>query len=722
MNKPQSKQLIPAAFNSNHLQMMNGQQPINHLLVIEGTRDKRTVALDQNRYSIGRHYKNSIILSDPKVSRYHATLLRKKDSKNDNYSFWLIDGDSQGNKSNNGIYINGQRSEEKELQHGDIISFSSEVKARYYIVNQDSPSPIFDVGEQLLNKSIPTRRKRVLSDQMKKTQIINEQTVKDSLQEFSHSDLVRLASFPELSPSPIIEINFSGQVTYLNPAASRKFKDIEQHQLAHPLLADLLTKSPNRNGNLFVREVKLEEEIYEQYVHYLADSQLIRSYIFDITGRKLSEEMMKYQAFHDLLTGLPNRTLFNEHLATALANAERNGHPMAVMFLDLDRFKKINDTLGHAIGDKLLQDFSKRLQQCLRAGDTVARWGGDEFTILLPTISNAEEAAQISQRIISAMKPAFELEEHELYITTSVGIALYPQDGKDGGTLLRNADAALYRTKEQGRNNYQFYSPNINFQASVLLKLENHLHHALERGELSVHYQPQVKISNQKILGVEALLRWNHHEFGNISPEKFIPLAEETGLIIPIGEWVLETACAQNRAWQAAGLPPVKISVNLSPRQFQDPHLVSMVGRILAKTGLEAKWLELEITESTIMQNVELARQSLQELLEMGVHISMDDFGTGYSSLGYLKKFPFHTLKIDRSFVQELHNNQADLAIIAAVIALGAGLNLRVIAEGVETQQQLQLLQGLKCEEMQGSFFSPPVNASAVTELLAKHL
>ena len=471
-----------------------------------------------------------------------------------------------------------------------------------------------------------------------------------------------------------------------------------------------------------MREVKLEQEIYEQYVHYLADSKLIRSYIFDITGRKRSEEMLKYQAFHDLLTGLPNRTLFNEHLATALANAERNGHPMAVMFLDLDRFKKINDTLGHAIGDKLLQDFSERLQQCIRAGDTVARWGGDEFTILLPTISNAEEAAQISKRIISAMKPAFELEEHELYITTSVGIALYPQDGKDGGTLLRNADAALYRTKEQGRNNYQFYSPNLNFQASVLLKLENHLHHALERGELSVHYQPQVKISDRKILGVEALLRWDHREFGNISPDKFIPLAEETGLIIPIGEWVLETACAQNRAWQVAGLPPVKISVNLSPRQFQDPHLVSRVGRILAKTGLEAKWLELEITESTIMQNVELARQSLHELLEMGVHISMDDFGTGYSSLGYLKKFPFHTLKIDRSFVRELHKNPADLAIIAAVIALGAGLNLRVIAEGVETQQQLQLLQGLKCEEMQGSFFSPPVKAEAVTELLAKHL
>ena len=387
------------------------------------------------------------------------------------------------------------------------------------------------------------------------------------------------------------------------------------------------------------------------------------------------------------------------------------------MFIDLDRFKVVNDNLGHTMGDRLLQVFAERLSSCLREGDTVSRWGGDEFTVLLPQISGIEDAAKISQRILDNLKQPFKLEEHELHINSSIGIAIYPQDGEDPETLLRNADAALYRAKEQGRNQYRFYIPSMN--ASGLLRLENLLHQALKREEFLLYYQPQVNINTGKISGLEALVRWHHPDLGLVCPEKFISLAEETGLIVPLGEWVLQTACAQNQAWLSAGLPPLRMAVNLSPRQFQQKNLVAMVRRILKETGLDPRWLELEITETTIMQNLEYARKALGDFQQMGIHISMDDFGTGYSSLGYLKKLPFHTLKIDQSFVRELKDNPQDLAIISAVIALGQGFNLKVVAEGVETRQQLDLLQSLQCEQMQGYWFCPPLTAAGIAKFLA---
>ncbi len=537
-------------------------------------------------------------------------------------------------------------------------------------------------------------------------------------EELNNSELVRLASFPELNPHPIIEIDLQGNITYLNPAASLQFQDIYQEWPEHPLLMGLTATYQNKNGSLFVREIQVEQKVFEQWVHYLPESQLIRSYIFDITERKRSEAMLQYQAGHDLLTGLPNRMQFNEHLSTALANARRNQTQVAVMFLDLDRFKNINDTLGHGIGDQLLQSFAQRLQSCLRAGDTVARWGGDEFTVLLPQIRSAQEAAAVGKRVLGSLKHAFQLEEHELYVRTSIGIALYPQDGEDSETLLKDADAALYAAKTRGRNNYRFYSPTLNSEASTSLKLETLLCQALEREEFVVYYQPQVNVNTGKIYGVEALIRWQHPELGLVSPGKFIRIAEETGLIVSIGEWVLWTACAQNRAWQSAGLPPVQVSVNLSPRQFQQPNLVSMVARVLEETGLEPQFLELEITETNIIENVENARLVLENLQQMGVYLSMDDFGTGYSSLGYLKQFPFHTLKIDQSFIRDMRGEQQELAIITAVIALGRAFNLRVVAEGVETQQQLELLRNLQCDQMQGYLFSKPLPAKDVTKLL----
>ncbi|XGV97279.1 MAG: EAL domain-containing protein [Leptolyngbya sp. BL-A-14] len=437
--------------------------------------------------------------------------------------------------------------------------------------------------------------------------------------------------------------------------------------------------------------------------------------------RQQAEATIRYQAFHDLLTGLPNRMLFNDRLPLALANAHRSNTMLAVMFLDLDRFKTINDTLGHAIGDQLLQAVASRLAGCLREGDTISRWGGDEFTLLLPQIGSAEDAAKAAQRLSEALKPAFHLELHELYISTSIGIALYPHDGEDAQTLLKNADAALYRVKEQGRNGYQIYTPAINSQASELLALENSLHHALERQEFVLYYQPQINITTGAVTGMEALLRWQHPELGLIPPRVFIPLAEENGLVLAIGEWVLRTACTQSKAWLLAGLSPLRMAVNLSARQFQRPQLVQTIAQLLTELQLPPSSLELEITETTAMQDVDFTITMLEELRSMGVHISMDDFGTGYSSLGYLKRFPLTTIKLDQSFVHELTVDPSDAAIADAVIALGRGLHLNVVAEGVETQVQADYLRSRHCEEMQGYLFSPPMPAVEATQFLQSH-
>jgi diguanylate cyclase (GGDEF)-like protein len=442
------------------------------------------------------------------------------------------------------------------------------------------------------------------------------------------------------------------------------------------------------------------------------------SLALEASERQRSAEMIRYQANYDLLTGLPNKMLFNERLSQALTDAASSQSILGVMFLDLDRFKQINDTLGHLIGDRLLQGVAKRLVKCLREEDTIARWGGDEFTVLLTHIKSKEDAAKIAERILEALKPDLEIEGHHLHISSSIGIAIYPSDGTDSETLLKNADAALYRAKEQNRNNYQFYNSVMNSNASELLIVEHKLHAALEQQQFVVHYQPQINTSAGKITQMEALVRWQHPQQGFMSPETFIPLAEENGLIIPIGEWVLKTACAQNKAWQNAGLPPISVAVNLSARQFQEANLVDMVGRVLSETSLEPKFLELEITESVAMKNVEYTRETLLELHHMGVRISLDDFGTGYSSLSYLKKLPLHKLKIDKSFVFDLTKDPNDAAIIAAIVALGKVLNIKVVAEGVETVEHKELLRSLRCKYMQGYFFSRPLSAEDATHLL----
>ncbi|MEE8347922.1 MAG: EAL domain-containing protein [Dehalococcoidia bacterium] len=441
---------------------------------------------------------------------------------------------------------------------------------------------------------------------------------------------------------------------------------------------------------------------------------------FDITERKRAEDTIKHLAYHDALTNLPNRTLLQDRLTVALAQAHRSKRMLAVMFLDLDRFKVVNDTVGHEGGDGLLRSVAERLASLMREGDTVARMGGDEFAILSPEIASVEDAPEVAERILDGLRKPWVVQGQEFHVTTSIGVALYPSDGDDAETLLRNADTAMYRAKEHGRDNYQLYTPAMNARIAERLAVESSLRHSLERGEFVVHYQPQVDLRSGQVVGTEALVRWQHPERGLVAPAEFIPVAEDTGLIVPLGEWVLRTACAQNKAWQEEGIPPLRVAVNLSARQFQQRNLIDMVAQVLEETGLDPHRLQLEITEGVAMQDTDFTIDVLQGLRAMGVQIAMDDFGTGYSSLSYLKRLPFKTVKIDRSFVRDLTVDLNDAAIAAAIIAMAHNLKLNVIAEGVETVEQLALLKRQGCDEMQGYLFSRPGPPDVIGELLRK--
>ena len=461
-------------------------------------------------------------------------------------------------------------------------------------------------------------------------------------------------------------------------------------------------------------------ECYSQ-AQTLEEQQTAQVWSFrDISEHKKAQDIIQHQAFHDSLTNLPNRTLFDRELAKALSKTIRTQTMLGVMFIDLDRFKTINDSLGHAVGDLLLKSVVERLKDCLDHKHIIARWGGDEFTVLLPQISCREDASAIAQRILDALKPSFNLDGHYLHIGSSIGIAVYPDDGVDAETILRNADSALYWVKEKGRNNYQHYNLSFNSQAHQLLNIENNLYQALERNEFTLYYQPIIEVTQNKIVKMEVLLRWQHPELGLVSPELFIPLAEENGLIMEIGDWVLQTACTQAKVWQSMGLPELKISVNLSARQFYNNSLVRKIEQILEQTQLNPQSLELEITETATMHNTVLAKEILSNLTCMDISLAMDDFGTGYSSLSYLKDYPFSTLKIDRSFIMDLSVNSHNLAIIKAIITLGKGLDLQIVAEGVETEQLKNLLLTLNCNCMQGYFFSRPLATNEATSLLFK--
>jgi diguanylate cyclase (GGDEF)-like protein/PAS domain S-box-containing protein len=435
--------------------------------------------------------------------------------------------------------------------------------------------------------------------------------------------------------------------------------------------------------------------------------------------RKLAEDRIHFMANHDALTGLPNRTLLNDRLSQAVLYAQRYDRWVTVLFVDLDNFKFINDSLGHNAGDELLKTIAKRMVSCIRATDTVVRIGGDEFVIVLfDQPKDADVISETVRKIQSAIAEPVRLEGHDLSVTSSIGIANYPNDGVDTDALLANADAALYRAKDVGRDNFQFYTSELNAKVHEKFLLQEELRNALARSELVLHYQPQVDLRTGRIFALEALVRWRHPKLGIVPPVKFIPMAEGTGLIVPIGDWVLREACRQNKAWQDAGLPPIVVGVNVSARQFREKNLVARVASVLKENGLEARYLELEVTESLIMQDVDLAVATMKELQRLGVHLSIDDFGTGYSSLCALKSFPVSRLKIDKSFIDGLLANENDKAVADAVVSLGRTLNLRVIAEGVETEAQAAFLRSIHCDEMQGYLFSKPLPAKEIEEML----
>lgn len=441
----------------------------------------------------------------------------------------------------------------------------------------------------------------------------------------------------------------------------------------------------------------------------LRDEDVMEGTLIDITDRKRAQEQVEYQAYHDSLTGLPNRLLFRDRIEIALAHAKRSGRTSAVMFLDLDEFKHVNDSLGHTVGDRLLQAIGARLEMCVRSADTVARMGGDEFTILLADMAEPDGVPLVAQKVLDAVRHPVTIDEHELYVTTSIGIALFPEDGTDAESLLKNADRAMYRAKDLGRDNFQYATATSAMPPGNRVSRETALHRALDSHELVVHYHPMVEVSTGRVVGAEALVRWNDPIRGLIQPEEFIPFAEQTRMIMPIGNFVLRTACAQMKAWHDAGHDWLRVAVNLSPAQFQNHELISSVAKILADTGFPATYLDLEITESTAMNNAELTLTILNGLKAMGISISIDDFGTGYSSLSYLRRFPIDTVKIDRDFLRELTKD--DAAIISAVISMARALNLRVVAEGVETEEQLAFLRREECAEMQGFLYSEPLTA-----------
>ena len=442
--------------------------------------------------------------------------------------------------------------------------------------------------------------------------------------------------------------------------------------------------------------------------------------LLDITARKQSEAQLVHMANHDALTNLPNRTLLQERIEQALLRSHRGVGRVAVLFIDLDRFKNINDTMGHHIGDLLLRQVAVRLKSTLRETDTISRLGGDEFVVLIEQFTDVQYLSGVSRKLLQVLQQPFELQGQEIYISASIGISVHPEDGQDFSALLKNADVAMYRAKEAGKNTFQFYAAETNVHSLERLALESSLRHALDRNQFKLFYQPKVDLCKQRIVGAEALIRWDHPEFGMISPAQFIGLAEETGLIIPIGVWVLEEACRQNRTWQMAGLPPIRVAVNLSARQFADDTLGQAIEQALQNSGLAAEYLELEITESMIMQHAERASLMLQHFRMLGAHVSIDDFGTGYSSLSYLKRFPIDALKIDRSFIRDVPRDQDDAAIAQAIIAMAHSLKLQVVAEGVEDEDQLAFLQMKGCDQVQGYIFGKPLPAEDFFLLLKR--
>ena len=551
------------------------------------------------------------------------------------------------------------------------------------------------------------------------------------------TQLSTLSSVMEQTADIIIVTDTAGKIEYVNPSfekitgysyleaidntpgliASGKHKPEFYRHLWNTITAG------DSYSNIFINRRKDGSLFYEEQTITPIKDHAGKITHFVSTGKDISEriqvqERLQHMAHHDALTDLPNRNLFLDRLQQSLTRARWHDRLVAVMFLDLDRFKNINDTLGHTVGDQLLLQLSERLSNSVRDGDTIGRFGGDEFAILLDDINSDSHISLLAEKLLDTLKKPFKINKHELFVTASIGISIFPNDGEDSDTLLRNADVAMYRAKDLGKNNYQFYSDDLSARIFERMTLESHLRHALERNEFVLYYQPQIDTRTQKIMGVEALLRWKHPEFGLVTPNNIVPLMEETGLIEKVGHWALETACRQSRKWHDAGWTYLHLSVNISSRQFNDPDFISLVHDIISTTGINPEYLELELTESMLIRNASATINALNTLSSLGVRFAIDDFGTGYSSLSYLRRFPIDTIKIDRSFIHDVTDNPDDAAIASAIIVMGQNLSLNVIAEGVENQQQLEFLSSRNCHYLQGNLFSRPLPAEEFSTLL----
>ena len=534
----------------------------------------------------------------------------------------------------------------------------------------------------------------------------------------------------------VFRTTLAGRVLECNQAAASMFGyDSPEEVLALPV-ANLYDTASDREA--FLTKLKSEKSVTNHEMRFrrkngdsawamlnvsLIDdgsgiANVVEGTLIDITQRKVAEERVQSLAYYDPLTGLPNRTLLRDRLSKALSNARRQNHKVALLFLDLDRFKIVNDSLGHSVGDLLLQDIAGRLTSVAREQDTIARLGGDEFLIVLTNIKDIPGAAVAAERFMDAMTAEFVLQGHSLNMSCSLGISIFPEHGADSETLIKNADAAMYNAKEGGRNNFQFFTADMSAEAVKRLTLEKGLRLALDKKELFLVYQPQMDMLTGKITGLEALLRWQHPELGLVPPDQFIGIAENAGMILPIGEWVLRTACSQARKWQDEGLLAVTIAVNVSAIQFRQEGFCQLIRKMLNETGLAAQYLELELTESLLLSSADVTFAVLKELKGMGLKLAIDDFGTGYSSLSYLKQFPVSKLKIDRSFVRDVATNPDDAAITTAIISMARSLNLKVIAEGVENEAQMAFLRARQCDEIQGYYFSRPLGVDSVPDKL----
>ncbi|MCE9638749.1 MAG: EAL domain-containing protein [Betaproteobacteria bacterium] len=582
--------------------------------------------------------------------------------------------------------------------------------------------------KQDLGRLVPVIRRELTEAEVRRARRLAEANLRSSE--------ALLNSIVNTAADGIIVIDEIGMLEFANAAVERMFgwKPLEligrnvdcllpaRHRNAHrPGSEDVAltsgvgreVKAQRRNGSVFPIELTFGEMRIDGRIKYAG---IMR----DVTERKWAEERIRHLAHYDELTGLPNRALFSQLLEQALSESKFSQKQVAVLFIDLDRFKLINDSLSHASGDTVLQQVAKRLTEALPRRDTIARLGGDEFVVLMRDCSIPADAAETAQTLLTAVAQPLLIEGQDYHLTASIGISAYPGDGENSQTILKHADIAMCRAKEHGKNNYQFYSSQMNLHSFERLVLERFLRHAMEQDEFHVYYQPKLDLLTGCVTGMEALLRWVHPGMGMISPTKFIPLAEETGLIVPIGAWVLRAACAQNRAWQLQGLPPLRVAVNLSARQFAQDDLLSTIVNVLAETGLAPELLELELTESVTMDNPEHAATLLKKLKALGIRLAIDDFGTGYSSLSYLKRFPIDNVKIDRSFIKDIPDDEDDVAITQAVIAMAHSLRLKVIAEGVESEQHVEFLREHGCDEAQGYLFGAPMPADEFREAMVR--